>query len=76
MRAKMAIPSLSYDPATEREIYPGTMAIKPAAKSPAPCDHSSFVKRYVEIAVSPLKRGAKNTHMSRMLVGMFKSEST
>ena len=30
------MPSLSYDPATEREMYPGTMAIIEAATSPAP----------------------------------------
>ena len=33
---KIAIPSLSYDPATEREIYPGTTAIMAAATKPAP----------------------------------------
>jgi hypothetical protein len=32
-------PSLSYDPATEREIYPGTIAIIAAATSP---DAESF----------------------------------
>ena len=71
MSAKIAMPSLSYDPATERDIYPGTIAMKPAANKPAPCDHSSLVKKYVEMAVKPLKSGAKNTHMSRMFVGMF-----
>ena len=30
------MPSLSYDPATEREMYPGTMAIIEAATRPAP----------------------------------------
>ena len=32
----MAIPSLSYDPATEREMYPGTMDSMAAATRPAP----------------------------------------
>lgn len=50
----MAMPSLSYDPATERLMYPGTIAIKLAAKRPAPGDHSSLVNRYVDIAVKPL----------------------
>lgn len=29
--------------------------MKHAAKSPAPADHNSLVKKYVEIAVRPLK---------------------
>lgn len=33
---KIAIPSLSYEPATDREMYPGTIAIIEAANSPAP----------------------------------------
>ena len=33
---KIAMPSLSYDPATDREMYPGTMAINEAATNPAP----------------------------------------
>lgn len=31
------------------------MAMKQAANSPAPGLHSSFVRKYVEIAVSPLE---------------------
>lgn len=31
------------------------MAIKQAANRPAPADHSSLVRKYVEIAVRPLK---------------------
>jgi len=31
------------------------MAMKQAANRPAPGDHSSFVSRYVEMAVSPLQ---------------------
>ena len=31
---KMAMPSLSYEPATEREMYPGTTAMNTAATSP------------------------------------------
>lgn len=54
-RAKMAMPSLSQLPATERLIQPGTMAMKQAANRPAPGDHSSFVSRYVEMAVNPLQ---------------------
>ena len=50
-------------------MYPGTMAMKQAAKSPAPCDQSSLVSRYVEIAVSPEKSGARKTHTS--LLGDF-----
>ena len=45
-------------------MYPGTMAMKQAAKRPAPCDHSSLVSRYVETAVSPENSGARNTHTS------------
>ena len=41
----MAIPSLSYDPATERDIYPGAIDIKAAAKRPAPGDHNSVVNK-------------------------------
>ena len=33
---KIAMPSLSYDPATDREMYPGTMAMNEAATNPAP----------------------------------------
>ena len=57
-------------------MYPGTMAMKQAAKSPAPCDQSSLVRRYVEIAVRPEKSGARKTQTSRMLTGMFSSERT
>lgn len=38
---KIAIPSLSYDPATDREMYPGTIAIIAAATSPAPAFYKS-----------------------------------
>lgn len=31
------------------------MAMKLAANKPAPGDHSSFVRKYVEIAVKPLE---------------------
>lgn len=34
----MAIPSLSYDPATDLEIYPGTIEMNAAATRPAPVD--------------------------------------
>ena len=56
--------SLSKEPATEREIYPGAIAMKAALKSPAPGDHISLVKRYVAIAVNPEKIGAVKTHTS------------
>ena len=36
IRIKIAIASLSYEPATEREIYPGTMPMNKAAQSPVP----------------------------------------
>lgn len=49
------MPSLSQLPATDLLLYPGTMAIKHAANKPAPRDHSSDVKRYVAMAVRPLK---------------------
>lgn len=39
-------------------MYPGTIAIKQAANSPAPGDHNSFVKKYVDIAVKPLKQNS------------------
>ena len=40
------------------------MAIKQAAMRPAPGVHNSFVRKYVAMAVRPLKIGARNTHMS------------
>ena len=40
---KMAMPSLSYDPATEREMYPGTMEIMAAATSPAPASYNEII---------------------------------
>ncbi len=39
----MAIASLSYEPATEREMYPGTMPMKAAARRPALASFISFV---------------------------------
>lgn len=39
------IPSLSYEPATLRDEYPGAMAINAAANNPARLDHNSLVKR-------------------------------
>ena len=36
------------------------IAMKQAAKSPAPEFHNSFVKKYVDIAVIPLKYNKKN----------------
>ena len=57
-------------------MYPGTMAMKQAAKRPAPCDQSSLVSRYVEMAVSPEKSGARKTQTSRMLTGMLRRERT
>lgn len=41
----MATPSLSKDPATEREMYDGTMAMNAAAVKPAPCPRISLTKR-------------------------------
>jgi hypothetical protein len=35
MSKKIAMASLSYDPATDREIYPGAIPIKAAASNPA-----------------------------------------
>lgn len=43
MSRKMAIASLSYDPATEREMYPGTIPIKAAASRLADGDAISAV---------------------------------
>ena len=60
----MAIPSLSYDPATERDIYPGAIDIKAAAKRPAPGDHNSVVNKQVAMAVNPENIGAVKTHTS------------
>jgi hypothetical protein len=62
----MAMPSLSKDPATDRDMYPGTIAMKQAARSPAPWFHSSLVSRNVDMDVRPLKVGARNTHTSLM----------
>ena len=52
-------------------MYPGTMAMKQAAKRPAPWLQSSLVRKYVEMAVRPEKRGARKTQMSRMWTGML-----
>jgi len=52
------------------------MAMKLAAKRPAPADHSSLVSRYVEMEVRPLKTGARNTQMSRMWTGMLSTCSS
>ena len=60
------LPSLSYEPATLREEYPGAMAINAAANKPARLDHNSFVNKYVAIAVNPLKNGARKTQISRI----------
>ena len=38
------MPSLSQDPATDREMYPGTMAIMDAATKPAPSERIRFTK--------------------------------
>lgn len=35
-------------------MYPGTIAMKHAARSPAPDDQSSLVRKYVAKAVKPL----------------------
>lgn len=63
---KISKPSLSYDPATERDMYPGTIAIIAAEKRPARVSFNSLVKRNVIIVVKLENRGAKNTHMFRI----------
>ena len=70
--AKMATASLSYEPATERETYPGTKDTKNAANNPAFDDQHSFVNKYVTIAVNPANIGAVNTQNSRIFNGIFK----
>ena len=62
----MEIPSLSYEPATEREIYPGTIPINKADKSPALESFISDVSKYEAKAVNAENKGAKNTHTSRI----------
>ena len=37
-------------------MYPGTIAMKQAARSPAPEDQSSLVRKYVAKAVKPLEK--------------------
>ena len=82
MSKKMAIASLSYDPATDLEIYPthqqkgttgtqlpGTIPMNAAASKPAPSPFISRVKRYVARAVNPLNPGAKRTHTLRISTG-------
>lgn len=59
---KMAMPSLSYDPATDRDMYPGTIEIIAAATKPAPtsCKYKFLIKYkfydsdYVNISLNKL----------------------
>ena len=60
-RAKMATPSLSKDPATERDMYEGTIAINAAAVSPAPRPRISFTSRYAAKEQKAENKGAVNT---------------
>eukprot|EP00486_Rosalina_sp_Unknown_P016868 CAMPEP_0201586092 /NCGR_PEP_ID=MMETSP0190_2-20130828/128974_1 /ASSEMBLY_ACC=CAM_ASM_000263 /TAXON_ID=37353 /ORGANISM="Rosalina sp." /LENGTH=44 /DNA_ID= /DNA_START= /DNA_END= /DNA_ORIENTATION= len=43
--ANIATASLSYEPATDRETYPGTKETKKAANNPAFDDQHSFVNK-------------------------------
>ncbi len=55
---KIAIPSLSYEPATEREMYPGTTAIMAAATSPAPasCRETTWGVQFTRCGNQPRAR--------------------
>ena len=57
----MAIASLSYDPATDREMYPGTIPMNAAAKSAA----DAFAISPVNLPVSlfPLDQGTYSSHV-------------
>ncbi len=46
------------------------IAMKQAAKRPAPGDHNSLVSKQVAMAVRPEKRGARNTQTSRIVTGI------
>lgn len=72
MSKKMAMASLSYDPATEREMYPGAIPMKAAARRPADSSFNSLAKRYVAKAVSPEKAGARRTQMFRISTGSLR----
>jgi hypothetical protein len=70
INAKIAIASLSYDPATDLEMYPGTIEIKRAEINPASdLPTTSFAKKYIEIEVNPAKTGAKKTHTFLISIG-------
>ena len=58
--------SLSYEPATDLEMYPGTTPMKRAARRPADGVENSEVKAYVATAVRPENSGAKKTQTSRI----------
>lgn len=45
--------------------------MKHAANKPAPSDHNSFVKKYVEIAVNPLQYFQKINHSYTPELGIF-----
>lgn len=63
--AKIATPSLSKDPATEREMYDGTMAMNAAAVRPAPCPRISLTSRYAAKEQNAENKGAVNTQTCR-----------
>ena len=61
IKANIATPSLSKDPATDRDMYDGTVAIRAAAAKPAPFPRTSFTNPNVANAQKAENRGAVNT---------------
>ena len=74
-RAKMATPSLSKDPATERDMYEGTIAINAAAVSPAPCPRISLTSRYAAKEQKAENNGAVNTQTCKAVESKWESSS-
>jgi hypothetical protein len=69
----MATPSRSYEPATEREMYDGTMPVNAAASSPAPLPRTSCMNPYAASAAKAEKSGAVKTQASCTWMGMLRA---
>lgn len=66
----MLTPSLSYDPATDLEIYEGTIEMNKAENKPASVFFvTSVAKRYADIDVKEENIGAKKTQTFRISTG-------
>ena len=68
--------SLSYEPATEREIEPGAMPMKIAARRLADSPFISFVNISRDQAVRALNPGASKTQILRISTGKLREWRT